>query len=235
MAHLTLTYLARVFSWHASRDDDFRSPIVRGMGRVDVKQRARKRVLSDEELRAVWRAAEATGTLFDRYVQFLLLTACRRNEASRMTRAELDGPDWLIPASRSKNKQDHLIPLSRKALDILSCLQPIGKFDGFVFTHTGTRAYRNFAADKAKLQARSGTAGWTLHDLRRTARTLMTRAGVSADHAERALGHVISGVRGVYDRHQYRPEKLAAFEALAAQIDRILDPQPNVVTLRPSA
>jgi integrase len=154
-------------------------------------------VLSDDEFRAVWRAAEAAETLFDRYVQFVLLTACRRNEVSRMTRAELDGVDWLIPASRSKNKHDHLVPLSRKALEILAKVPAIGKPEGFVFTHTGRRAYGNFGADKAKLQARSGTAGWTIHDLRRTARSLMSRAGVSADHAERAVGHVIGGVRGV--------------------------------------
>jgi integrase len=168
MAHLALAYLSRVFNWHASRDDDFRTPIVRGMGRINAKERARKRVLSDDELRAVWAAAEASGTLFDRYVQFVLLTACRRNEASRMTRAELDGADWLIPASRCKTKHDFLVPLSRAAVETLAKLPAIGKPDGFVFTYTGRRAYRGFAADKDKLQVRSGTAGWTLHDLRRT-------------------------------------------------------------------
>jgi integrase len=85
MAHLTLAYVSRLFSWHAGRDDDFRSPIVRGMGRVNAKERARKRVLSDEELKAIWSAAESSGTLFDRYVQFLLLTTVRRTEAARMT------------------------------------------------------------------------------------------------------------------------------------------------------
>ena len=74
--------------------------------------------------------------------------------------------------------------------------------------------------------------GWTLHDLRRTARSLMSRAGVDADHAERALGHVIAGVRGVYDRHEFKEEKRRAFEALAAQIERIINPQENVVPLR---
>jgi hypothetical protein len=63
----------------------------------------------------------------------------------------------------------------------------------------------------------------------------MTRAGVPPDHAERALGHVIGGVRGVYDRHGYFEEKRQAFEALAAQIGRVLDPQPNVVPMRRGA
>jgi integrase len=235
MAHLTLAYLSRVFTWHASRDDDFRSPVVRGMGRINAKERARKRVLSDDELRAIWRAAETGETVFDHYVRFVLLTACRRNEASQMTRGELDGADWLIPASRSKNKHAHLVPLSRKAAEVLAKVPVIGKLDGFVFTHTGRRPIRNFDADKTNLQARSGTAGWNIHDLRRTTRSLMSRAGVPADHAERAVGHVIGGVRGVYDRHEYRAEKLAAFEALATLIERIVNPPAeNVVPLRSS-
>ena len=69
---------------------------------------------------------------------------------------------------------------------------------------------------------RVGIAKLALHDLRRTARSLMSRAGVDTDHAERCLGHVISGVRGVYDRHEYLAEKSQAFEALAALIDNII-------------
>src|SRR5262249_18398635 len=73
---------------------------------------------------------------------------------------------------------------------------------------------------------------WVIHDLRRSARSLMTRAGVEPDHAERALGHIIPGVRGVYDRHHFRDEKRAAFEALATQVERIINPPAgNVVTL----
>ena len=77
----------------------------------------------------------------------------------------------------------------------------------------------------------SGVTGWTLHDLRRTARSLMSRAGVPTDHAERCLGHVIGGVRGVYDRHEFHAEKKRAYEALAVQIDRIINPEENVVPL----
>ena len=73
---------------------------------------------------------------------------------------------------------------------------------------------------------------WTLHDLRRTAKTLMARAGVRPDISERVLGHVIAGVEGTYDRHSYADEKREALEKLATMIERILNPQPsNVVTL----
>ena len=65
---------------------------------------------------------------------------------------------------------------------------------------------------------------WTLHDLRRTAKTLMARAGVRPDISERVLGHVIAGVEGIYDRHSYADEKRDALEKLAALIDLILHP-----------
>jgi integrase len=72
---------------------------------------------------------------------------------------------------------------------------------------------------------------WTLHDLRRTARSLMSRAGVAPDHAERALAHVIPGIRGTYDLHEFRDEKRRAMEALADQVERIINPQDNVIGL----
>ena len=75
---------------------------------------------------------------------------------------------------------------------------------------------------KAALNYASGVNGWTLHDLRRTARSLMSRAGVPNDHAERCLGHVIGGVRGVYDRHSFRGEMASAYEKLAALIADIV-------------
>jgi integrase len=71
-----------------------------------------------------------------------------------------------------------------------------------------------------------------IHDLRPTARSLMSCAGVPSNYAERCFGHVIGGVRGVYDRHAFSREKREAFEALAAQIERILNPANNVVALR---
>ena len=76
---------------------------------------------------------------------------------------------------------------------------------------------------KAALDDASGVRDWRLHDLRRTARTLMSRAGVLADHAERCLGHVVPGIRGVYDHHEFVEEKRQAFEVLAAQIERIVN------------
>jgi integrase len=243
MASLAMAYLGRVMNWHAAREDDFRSPIVRGMASGAATKR--DRVLTEEELRAFWRAAEAWDHPFGRLLRFILLTATRRNEAAGMRWGELEGTTWTIPATRYKTKIDFELPPSRAALDLLAAIIRVGEY---VFTASG--GVGSFARYKAKFdklmlaELCQGAAErgddpekvalerWTIHDLRRTARSLMTRAGVSPDHAERALGHVIGGVRGVYDRHGYFEEKQRAFEALAAQIERVLKPRPNVVSMR---
>jgi integrase len=74
---------------------------------------------------------------------------------------------------------------------------------------------------------------WTFHDLRRTARSLLSRAGIANDIAERVLGHVIPGVRGVYDRYEYRDEKKDALERLGAMVERILLPKSSSETCQP--
>ena len=87
---------------------------------------------------------------------------------------------------------------------------------------------------KADIDRASGVSGWVLHDLRRTARSLMSCAAVPAEHAERCFGHLIGGVQGTYDRHRYQDEMRLAYEKLSALIDGIADPQPNVIALRVS-
>jgi integrase len=247
-ATLTLAYLRRVMNWHATRADDFRSPIVRGMARaVAVK---RDRVLTEDELRAFWRASEQWDHPFSRMLRFVMLTATRRDEAADMRWAEVNGDTWTIPAARYKTNIDFELPLSGTVRKLLAPIARIGDA-GFVFTMSGKHGMQGFSKFKAEFDGRmlaearrmAAERGddpekvtlerWTIHDLRRTARSLMTQAGIAPDHAERALGHVILGVRGVYDRHSYHTEKQNAFEALAAQVARILDPAPNVVQLRP--
>ena len=74
--------------------------------------------------------------------------------------------------------------------------------------------------------------GWTLHDLRRTARSLMSKAKIKPHIAERVLGHAIPGTEGIYDRHTYADEIAEALDRLAALIERIVNPADNVVQLR---
>jgi integrase len=227
MATQTLSLVRKIMNWHATRSDDFVSPVVRGMARTERSEQARDRILTDDELRAIWRA---DGGLFGNYVRFLLLTAARRNEAAQMTWAELQGSDWTLPAARNKTGVDLVRPLSQAAREIIGALPKAGEF--VWSTNGGAVPIGGFTQFKRRFDDASGTSGWALHDLRRSARSLMSRAGVPSDHAERCLGHVIGGVRGVYDRHEYHSEKARAFEALAALVERIVSgAQAGVVQL----
>src|SRR5262249_24758407 len=209
------------FNWHTSRSETFRSPIVPGMKRPE---KPRSRVLSDAELAAIWHACGDHP--FDRMLRFILLTATRRGEAVNARRAEISDGDWIIPASRYKTGHDHLIPLSRLAQAMLP------QSGEWLFSLSGRGPIGGVQRFKEIIDREAGVTGWTIHDLRRTARTLLSRAGVSADIAERCLGHVIGGVRGIYDRHEYHDEKRHAFEALAGLVERIVEPRENVVTMR---
>jgi integrase len=249
MADYVLATLRRLLNWHATRSDNYVSPIVRGMSRTSTTERARVRTLSKIEIRALWRSADEAG-MFGSYLQFLLLTAARRNEAARMYRSEIEGDEWTIPASRYKTKIDHLIPLSGAAVAVLAKVPRIGKSD-LIFTPDGKRPLTGFGCAKAKfdelmlaqLRQIATEAGqddpasveqqrWTLHDIRRTARTLMTEAGIPSDHAEACLGHVVRGVEGIYNRYAFRTEKKAAFAKLADLIEGIVNPVENVKRLR---
>jgi integrase len=231
MADRTLAYLRKVMNWHATRSDTFRSPIVRGMSRTKPAERARDRILTDDEIRRLWQATKAHPGPFSSLVRFLLLSGCRRGEALFMTRDELNGRDWLIPAARHKSKREFLLPLSKAAAGVLAAMPVIGPADGYLFTLNGRSPIGAESKAKARLDKASGVTGWTLHDLRRSARSLMSRAGVPTDHAERVIGHVIPGVRQVYDRHSFKREKQAALEALAREIAAIVGPQSKAIAL----
>jgi len=243
MADRTLAYLRKAFNWYAIRDDQFSAPVVRGMARIKPKERARTRVLADDEIRAIWPVLAETGT-FGALAKTLLLTAQRRDEVAHMSRNEIDADGiWTIPAERYKTKQPNHVPLSKDALAVIEA-QP--KVDGcdYVFASRVKTPFSGFGKSKVKLdkailaametKRKSGSKvdplpNWTLHDLRRTAKTLMVRAGVRPDISERVLGHVIAGVEGTYDRHSYADEKREALEQLAAMIERILNPVPSSV------
>jgi len=231
-ADRVLSATKTLLAWHAARSD-FVSPLGRGGRRTSTKERARSHVLRDDELRPVVVTAEAEqckGNPFGGFVLFTLYTASRRGEAAGLRRSELgdDGRTWIVPAARYKSNRDTLIPLSTAAQRIVAAMPVLAAGD-HVFSASGAQPLGGFADRKKAFDAACGVSGWRLHDLRRTSRTLLSRAGVNADVAEMCLGHALTGVRGTYDRHAYETEKRHAFEALAQQIERIVRPPPEKV------
>lgn len=230
-ADYVLAIVRQIANWYASRHDDYASPIARGMARTNPRARQRARILDDDELRIVWRAAAGAGT-FGAIVLVLILTAQRREKVASMRWADvtLDG-EWRIPAEEREKTTGGSLLLPAAAVAILR-EQP--RFEGtpYVFAGRDGAHFNGFSKSKAAFDRAAPIAPWVLHDLRRTAKSLMARAGVRPDISERVLGHVIAGVEGVYDRHSYRDEKADALRRLAALVERIVSPpQGNVVAL----
>jgi integrase len=220
--------LSIFFEWYAARDEEFTSPLIKTMKRH--KKGSGARPMTDDELRQFWAACERAG-IAGKAGQFCLLTATRRNEAVGLQWSEIsENGIWTIPRGRYKTGRDHTVPLSVAARSILDGL---ARASPFVFgqgerTPAGWRFWQVITDEEGP-----NLSGLSWHSLRKTARTLMSRAGVRADHAERALGHVQGAVERAYDKHEYLDEKRAALEALAAEIDRIVEGQhaSNVVSL----
>jgi integrase len=231
-ADYVLAIVRGICNWYAARHDDYQPPLARGMRRTDPKTRKRARILDDDELRAVWAATEEGR--FAGMVRLALLTAQRREKLAGLRWADvaLDGT-WQVPADERAKGAGGALVLPPAALAIIQEQPRLGPF---VFGR-GEAPFSGFSKAKRELDDKLPVMPpWVLHDLRRSARSLMSRAGVRPDVAERVLGHAISGVEGVYDRHSYREEKADALRQLAGLIESIVNPPAdNVVALREAA
>ena len=220
MSDQTLHHFQTCWRWASKRDDTLPSPFIAGMRRTNPEDHIRTRTLSDSEIVAIWGATD-DGSPFSRYARFLLLTGARRSEAM-LPWAELNTKGvWMLLARRNKVKFDLERPLSKLAL---SQLVMNGETHAFSFTNGAvTRQHR-------RLLKKSATVGWRLHDLRRTSRTRLSRAGVLTEVAERALGHKRPTIERTYDRHKFADELLLAYEKLARLVEQIAEqPADNVV------
>jgi integrase len=158
------------------------------------------------------------------------------HEIEHVERDDFTGQVATIPSARMKAKVDHALPLTPQLLEIIGKRPADAKRRPFVFEYPrGERPYADFARGKRTLdreiarrrraEGRDPMPPWQLsRDIRRTAKTLMQRAGVRPDISERCLAHTIGGVEGVYDRWGYLPEKYDALCRLAALLDRITNP-----------
>src|SRR5262245_42042776 len=205
-ADYALDIVRRICNWRATRDDNYSSPLVRGMRRTNPKETVRSRILTDDEIRALWAATDPTKS-FDGVVRMLLLTAQRLDKVCSMRWDDMSEGVWTIRTEAREKGNGGELALSSLAMDIIRA-RP--RSSGLVFPSREGNQLGGMAKYKRRLDRDSGVSGWVLHDLRRTARSLMSRAGVRSEIAERVMGHAIAGVEGVYDRHTYREEKAHA-------------------------
>jgi integrase len=191
----------------------------------------RTRVLGDHEWLAVWQAAEREPPKLRVFMRLLLLTATRVSETADISVGEMvaDGTIWVIPASRTKNGREHVVPLNDLAQRELRLVWPqdTGKFGG-AWMLLGRSPGHGFVGN-GKLLRRlfqtSHTKDWTWHDLRRTARTSMTYLGISEADAEAALNHLMakSKLVNTYDQSGPSASAITAIRAWQSYMAEVVE------------
>jgi integrase len=215
------------FQWCISKELVEKNPFD---GTAVVKEVARDRILTDDELRLLLRAIDRLEWPRRQFVHLLLLSAQRLNEVGDMEWSELDltsdTPTWTLPGARAKNGRAHAVPLAPIAVEILASMDRIKDsprvFASFSAAHAKTRI-DDVMLEIAREDAAAGGGNpgevaiepWRLHDLRRTAATTMPRLGVDVVTVERVLNHQMRGVMAVYQRHSFAQEKRHALNVWA--------------------
>ena len=188
------------------------------------KEVARDRVLTNNELVSVIRAARQIGGAYGGIVEMLALTGQRREEVAQMVGDEIDfnSRTWTLPGSRTKNGKPHIVHLSEACIKLIKRASRSGSY---VFSISGVRPFQNFTNAKRALDELSGVTGWRLHDLRRTCVSGMARLGVPPHVADKILNHqsgTISGVAAVYQRHDFLAERKLALERWGQYIETLV-------------
>jgi integrase len=194
------------------------------------RYKARERILTDEELTKVWRAAQQMGT-FGKIVRLLVLTGQRRGEIVQLT-TDMIGDDTItFPSWLTKNSIEHTIPLcelGRSELTAITRSPHSPSNVKLVFTARGKEVpFNGWSKSKAKLDKLSGVPDWTLHDLRRTFASGLAKLGVQLHVVERLLNHVsgsFAGIVGVYQRHNFMAEMRDAVHKWEAHITKLTAP-----------
>ena len=229
LANRTLALFRRMCNWAVERGIITTSPC-EGV-KAPAPAKSRDRVLSDEELKAVWQACDGLGWPFGHLIKLLALTGQRRDEIASMRWSEVDleARSWTLPRGRAKNDQASIVPLSGPAIALLEGLPRITSKENFVFTARGETAVSGFAKAKERLDAlvrkvlREGAAEpeqielqhWVLHDLRRTFASGAARLGINLPVIEKVLNHV-SGSFGRDPRRPYQRHWFAGPKARGA-------------------
>lgn len=227
-ANRALAAIKKLMNWCVDRAMIETSPVA--ALRPPTKEIARDRVLSDDELIAIYGAGASEGFPFEQFLKLLILTGQRRGEVAGMRWPELDLDKgiWTLPAKRAKNATSHIVPLAPLAILIL---KSVPRFQGsdLVFTTTGDTPISGFGRLKERLDVAVGLDAeeWRFHDLRRTMATNMAMMRIQPHIIEAVLNHktgIVSGVAATYNRHAYLDEKREALELWANKVKDLVDP-----------
>ncbi|MBR0852150.1 tyrosine-type recombinase/integrase [Bradyrhizobium diazoefficiens] len=234
MADTVFGIVRGVMRWFEAEgdDDDYVCPIKARKQKAAPKSR-RKRILTPEEIKLVWKAAGQLGP-YGSLVKLLLLTAQRRDKVVTMRWADIEEDVWTIPSEEREKGNAGKLRLPPLAMAVLESIPKIAECSYVFAGRYGDKPLNSFSqgAEEIRKLLPATMPRWTLHDLRRTARTLMTDLRIDDRIAEQVLGHAIEGVEGVYNLSLYFEQKAEALARLAGYIQQLVEPTPaNVVAL----
>jgi integrase len=234
-AHNCLVIVKTFFRWACATKEFIDTNPADGISANDLigAKEPRLRVLTDDELRAFWKATGEMDYPYGPFFRFLLLTGVRLREGAgaRWNEIDLDKREWVVPKERFKSDVQHHVPLSDAAMQLLEELPRFTSHDA-VFSATGYSTIQGLWAPKQKLDELMGVIKppWRIHDLRRTLRTGLAALEVSDTVAEMCLGHGRKGLQRVYDQHSYQKQMRKALELWANHIRDLTTPPPENVT-----
>lgn len=253
-ANQTYSRLKKFFNWCIEEEIITTSPMLKMKKPAETVDR--ERVLSDDEIRLVWLAADKLGFPYGTVIKGLLLTGQRKSEVADLPRAEIvmksadrADPHWLLPAERAKNRMAHIVPLAPEMLRLLDLPKLNTNPDMYFVNSRGNRLdgwsdakkrldYEVLVILRKEAIARGEDPAtvkpleeWVIHDLRRTVATKMGALRVQPHVVEKVLNHqqVIKGIAAIYNRWAYYEEKREALELWATALMRIVTPADNVV------
>ncbi len=235
MANRVLALASTIFNIGIDRELIEANPCYR-LRKPGGSEKSRDRVLSPDELKAIWKAFDALRPLMRYNMRIRLFTAQRGGEICAMAwdDIDLDKKTWTIPGYVSKNKKAHRVPLTMPVMEILKTLHKTSKTK-WVFPSNHGSAYNHITSvQKAaqKVQAESKVLDFKLHDMRRTAASMMAEMGISEFDIGKVLNHTNESITAVYNRHSYDNEKRHALEKWANKLEQILaGKQAKVVNL----
>jgi integrase len=209
-ARRTFATLASFFGWCIERDILTINPMA-GVKRKSVgSEEARDRVLTDDELAKLLAHIRGANAYDPHLVatRLLVLTAARSEMIAALRWDEINGDAIHFPGERMKNGQPFDLPLTPQ---IRAVLDSIPRIVGCPFVFG--RALKGWDKAKAKIDAATGLADWQFRDIRRTVSTGMQRLGISSTVIDSVQAHAMTGIKRVYQRHQFAAEKRMALEA----------------------
>jgi integrase len=225
----------KAFAWSVSRGLIETSPCAGIV--MPSAAKSRDRVLGDDELASIWRAADALGFPYGPIVKLLILTGQRRAEIAGMRWDEIDLPNriWIIPAARAKNGRKHEVPLSSQAIEVIESLS---RFTSDLLFGPSGKAPSGYSEAKARIDKAlpPDMPPWVFHDIRRSVASGMAAGGTDLHVIERCLNHIsgsFGGIVSVYQKHNFAGQMRTAFDAWARHVEALASGEVagNVVEL----